>query len=187
MLLTGSVAVLGYQRSLIAFERDTANDARNRAEREATKAKAVNTFLQKTIGAGNPLDGVGRDVTVLEALQRSLATAEQEFSTDKEIDAAIRSTVGQTYFELGLYDEATPLLERAVETRRQLYQVATSTSPRACVESRRSAAIAVALGGRGGARAGRPRDRPEDGGRAAPSHPADSDGAGGHIQRKRKR
>ena len=101
MLLTGSVAVLGYQRSLIAFERDTANHARARAEHEATKAKAVSTFLQRTIGAGSPSDGVGRDVTVVEALQRSLATAEQEFSTDKELDAAIRSTVGLTYFELG--------------------------------------------------------------------------------------
>jgi eukaryotic-like serine/threonine-protein kinase len=121
MLLTASVVVLGHQRTLIAFERDTANDARARAEREATKAKAVNTFLQKTIGAGNPADGVGRDVTVVEALQRSLTAVQQEFSADKEIDAAIRSTVGLTYFELGRYEEAAPLLERAVQTRRQLY------------------------------------------------------------------
>ena len=47
-----------------------------RAERvaiqEAAKAKAINTFLQDTLSAPNPYTGMGRNVTVLEALDNAV-------------------------------------------------------------------------------------------------------------------
>ena len=41
---------------------------RDRAEQEATKAVAINDFLQETLGSANPYEGTGREVSVLDAL-----------------------------------------------------------------------------------------------------------------------
>jgi serine/threonine-protein kinase len=118
------VAVAGaFLASLIAFGATMAAQSRrlaverNRAESEAAKAQAINAFLQETLGSANPTEGVGREVTVLDALGKAATTIERSFAGQPEIEAAVKNTMGSTYLRLGRYDEAEPLLRSALEIR----------------------------------------------------------------------
>jgi serine/threonine-protein kinase len=91
---------------------------RNRAEQEAAKAGAINDYMQKTLGAANPSEGQGKDVTVLSALRSAALTVDSAFPAQPELAAAVRNTIGATYMRLGRYDEAEPLLRASLESRR---------------------------------------------------------------------
>ena len=109
-----TVAVLmTVQAARIARERD-------RAEQEAVKAKAVNAFMQETLGSANPYEGVGREVTVLEVLKEAEKKIDDAFASQREIQAAVQSTIGMTYRQLGHYEEAEPLLRSALEIRKSV-------------------------------------------------------------------
>ena len=97
-----------------------ARAARDRAEEEASKATAINSFLQETLGSANPYDGTGREVTVLEALDGAVERIDVAFVDQPEIRVAIEYTIGSTYRDLGEYDRAAPLLRSALETRQRL-------------------------------------------------------------------
>ena len=97
-----------------------ARAARDRAEGEASKATAINEFLQQTLGSANPYDGTGRDVTVLEALDGAVERIDDAFADQPEIRAAVEYTIGSTYRDLGEYDRAESLLRAALETRQRL-------------------------------------------------------------------
>ena len=93
---------------------------RDRADGEAAKARAVNEFIQETLGAADPIEGVGREVTVLEALGRAVQELDRSFTSEPEVRAAIQRTIGTTYRRLGRLEEAERLLISALETRRTL-------------------------------------------------------------------
>lgn len=111
-LVVGLVAT-GYFMLAAQAERD-------RAEGEASKATAINNFLQETLGSANPYEGTGREVTVLEALDGAVETIDAAFADQPEIRAAVEHTIGCTYRDLGEYDRAEPLLRSALETRQRL-------------------------------------------------------------------
>ena len=111
------VALVAFGAAMAAQSRRLAVQ-RNRAENEAAKAQAINTFLQETLGSANPTDGIGREVTVLEVLGKAAATIERSFATQPQIEAAVKNTMGSTYLRLGRYDEAEPLLRSALAIRR---------------------------------------------------------------------
>ena len=94
-----------------------------RAERDAraaaAQATAINEFLRDTLGSADPVHGQGRDVTIREALRTAATKAETAFRDQPEILAAVLNSIGRTYLSLGSYDEARPLLTRALEMRRQ--------------------------------------------------------------------
>jgi serine/threonine-protein kinase len=110
LLVSGSAVGFAWQARTIAQERD-------RAERAAAKAGAINDFLVRTLGAANPMTGTGRDVTVASALAGAVKTAPFAFAGDPEIEASVLDVVGKTYIELGRYDDAAPLLDRALTLR----------------------------------------------------------------------
>jgi serine/threonine protein kinase/tetratricopeptide (TPR) repeat protein len=112
-LLISVVVLTLVQSARIARERD-------RAEQEAAKATAVNAFLQETLGSANPYYGTGRQVTLLDALAGAAEKIEASFANQPEIEAALQHTLGQSYFELGQYSEAEPLLRTALETREEI-------------------------------------------------------------------
>jgi tetratricopeptide (TPR) repeat protein len=66
------------------------------------------------------LEGLGRDATVVEALDRAVGEIDASFADQPEIEAAVRATIGLTYLRLNRYEEAEPLLRRALEIRRPL-------------------------------------------------------------------
>jgi serine/threonine protein kinase/Tfp pilus assembly protein PilF len=95
-----------------------------RANREAAMAQAVNDFLQHDLlsqasvshQSGEKLDP---DIKVRTALDRAAAGIEGKFRQQPEVEAAIRTTIGQTYMQLGQYPEAQKQLERVLDMLRK--------------------------------------------------------------------
>jgi tetratricopeptide (TPR) repeat protein len=108
---------LSVQAARIAEQRDRAEAQRARAERETAKARAINDFLLRTLGAANPQSGTGREVTLVAALETAASTARHALAADPEVEAGVLNVVGMTYVELGRYDDAAPLLDRALLLR----------------------------------------------------------------------
>jgi tetratricopeptide (TPR) repeat protein len=96
-----------------------------RAERLATaeqaKATAINEFMQETLGSADPEIGLGRDVTILSALDAAVERIDESYPNQPEIAAALRETIGWTYVWYGRFDEAERLMMSALEVRRSLF------------------------------------------------------------------
>jgi serine/threonine protein kinase/tetratricopeptide (TPR) repeat protein len=97
-----------------------------RANREAAVSQAVNDFLQKDLLAqASAATQSGPDakpdphLEVRTAVDRAAARIAGKFDRQPDLEAAIRDTIGQTYYDLGLYPEAQTQLERALELHRR--------------------------------------------------------------------
>ncbi len=98
-----------------------------RAETEVEIKKAVNEFLNKDMLAQASAYSQASlnwkpdpDLKVRTALDRAAERIGERFADRPLVEAAIRLTIGEAYEELGLYREAQPHLERALELRRRL-------------------------------------------------------------------
>jgi tetratricopeptide (TPR) repeat protein len=109
-LLVAFAATMAFQARRIAQERDN-------AEEEATKAVAIQQFLQNTITSADPWKQGNRDVTIVEALDNAAAEIEGSFAEQPLIEAAVRESIGTSYRSLGRYDEAEKQLRAALDLR----------------------------------------------------------------------
>ncbi|MCB0753369.1 MAG: tetratricopeptide repeat protein, partial [Ignavibacteriae bacterium] len=112
MLLSGIAAII-YQGKIAAEERD-------KAKIENKKFEKVNTFLQEILSSVDPSE-IGRDVKVYDILEKAAEDVDTELRNQPEIEAAIRSTLGNTYVNLGEYDKGKPFLEKALAINKNLY------------------------------------------------------------------
>jgi len=96
-------------------------EERDRAEHAAGQALAVSLFLQEVLAAADPIDGMGRGVSVLEAVEDAVPRIGTSFAGQPEIEAVIRHTIGQTFARLGRFDEADEQLRQALTLRRRLF------------------------------------------------------------------
>ena len=106
------------------WEAVRARRAEARAQQEAASAQAVNDFLQNDLLAqagaygqstlGSKLDP---DLKVRTALDRAAHNIEGKFKNQPEVEASIRYTIAESYFELGLRSEAQTQAERALRLR----------------------------------------------------------------------
>ncbi|HTQ79761.1 MAG TPA: tetratricopeptide repeat protein [Thermoanaerobaculia bacterium] len=93
------------------------------SQREAAqrrRAEVLNDFLQNMMRRANPEKSRGRTLTVRQMLD--LGAQELAASTlrrDPETWAALLETVGDTYADLGFYDEARRYLEQALALRQK--------------------------------------------------------------------
>ena len=111
-LIIGSALVIAVQATRIAAERD-------RATREAEKAKSINEFLQEMLGSANPFATTGsRTMTVVEALAVAERRLDRSLTTQPDVAGAVRRTLGQSYHGLGEYERARQILTVAVEQSR---------------------------------------------------------------------
>jgi eukaryotic-like serine/threonine-protein kinase len=97
---------------------------RGRAEVEARKAKEVEEFLVRVFDVADPYAWEQRDggsVTARELLDRGASRIDSTLVGQPEVQAELRSVLGRVYTNLGLFDQATPLLERSLAQRRSLY------------------------------------------------------------------
>jgi len=101
------------QARAIARERD-------RAEAAGARAEAMNVFLASTLASADPWSGSGRDVTVVQALDAAREQIATAFAGQPEIEASMRTVLGQTYLGLGKLEPATEQIERALAIRRGL-------------------------------------------------------------------
>jgi non-specific serine/threonine protein kinase/serine/threonine-protein kinase len=118
-LLVVFAITVGIQARRIAVERDRAN-------RLASVAQAVNDFLQNDLLATASANQQARpdtrpdpDLKVRTALDRAAAGIEGKFQQEPLVEAAIRMTIGVTYRNLGLFAEAERHVDRAWTLRRQ--------------------------------------------------------------------
>jgi len=96
-----------------------AEEARLRATEALTHAEAVKDFLNDDVlGQVSPEDG-NKDVLVRDILDKAAKNIEGKFKESPLIEADIRSTIGDTYRQLGRFDLAQPHLERALALRRE--------------------------------------------------------------------
>ena len=104
-----------------------ARSERDEARRQSEIAQAVNDFLNHDLLAAvapSAAAGRGKDVSMREVLDAAAASLEDSEATrarfaDKPlVEAAIRTTLGQTYQMLGEYDQAQTHLQRALDLRR---------------------------------------------------------------------
>ncbi len=102
-----------------------ARRAEAQARQQSAIAQAVNDFLQHDLleqasaVAQSPNTKLDPDLKVRTALDRAAQRIGGKFAKQPEVEAAIRTTIGQTYTELGLYPEASQQLERALDLQRQ--------------------------------------------------------------------
>jgi serine/threonine protein kinase/tetratricopeptide (TPR) repeat protein len=104
----------------VGLERDKAIAEKDRADKQVAIAQAVNDFLQKDLlgqadianqaaGARDP------NVTVRELLDRSGEGLEARFRGQPRIEAAIRLTIGRTYWAIGDFPKALVHLQRSLD------------------------------------------------------------------------
>jgi tetratricopeptide (TPR) repeat protein len=101
-----------------------------RASRAEQEARAVNDFLQNDVLAQASVDGQTRArgkpdpyMQVRTALDRAAASIEGKFGRQPLVEASIRHTIGNSYYELGLYPQAQRELERALDLQRRILGV----------------------------------------------------------------
>ena len=120
------VATTVRQAGRLEVERDAALAARARevvarceVERRQAVLQAASTFLlEDMIGAADPARG-GRDLSIVEAVDKASARVGQRFAGRPELEAAVRKSIGEVYFKLARYPEAERELRRAVELWRK--------------------------------------------------------------------
>ena len=104
-----------------------ARRAEVRAQAETATAQAVVDFLQNDLLAqasankqAGPKTKPDPDLKIRTALDRAAERIEGKFAKQPEVEAEIRQTIGQTYYDLGLYPEGRKQLEQALTLRRRV-------------------------------------------------------------------
>ena len=97
---------------------------RQRAEIEARKATEVGDYLVGVFDVADPYAHErrdGQDVSARTLLDQGVRRVDSGLASQPEVQAQLRSVFGRAYTALGLFDQATPLLHRALAQHRALY------------------------------------------------------------------
>jgi len=89
-----------------------------RAEVEARTAEETARFLVDLFRVADPSEARGSKVTAREMLDKGSARLNEELANQPSVQARLFDTIGTAYMGLGLYDQAAPLLEKALTLRR---------------------------------------------------------------------
>jgi len=122
-LLIGAAVVVvligGFKYTLdLRRERTAALAARDQAEQARDEVKSVVDFLVGLFEVSDPSEARGNTITAREILDTGSQQIAHHLRDRPLTRARMMATIGTVYSNLGLYDEAGPLLERALETRR---------------------------------------------------------------------
>jgi serine/threonine protein kinase/tetratricopeptide (TPR) repeat protein len=98
-------------------------EAEKHAREEAATARKVSDFLVDIFEVSDPDQAKGNTITAREILDLGSRRIEDELATEPLIRSRLMNTIGKVYRNLGLYDEASPMLETALELRRQVTTV----------------------------------------------------------------
>ncbi|MBV9217313.1 MAG: serine/threonine protein kinase [Acidobacteria bacterium] len=116
LVLISILAGLGvslWQARVAAFQRD-------QAQRDRARAEQATRFLQNILSAASP-DEKGKDARVIEVLDDAAARIDTDFSAQPELRAEALLTIGQTYAQIGLFDQAERELRRALDANRDAF------------------------------------------------------------------
>jgi serine/threonine-protein kinase len=104
---------------LVAFAAAMAAQAA-RIAREAEAKSRVTEFLTDLFKVSDPAGGRGSTIAARELLDEGAAKIRDSLEGEPEIQARLMATMGNVYFNLGLYAEAEQQAKRALETRRRV-------------------------------------------------------------------
>jgi len=110
---TGGAIVATQQKKI-------AEEQRARAQVEAQTAKRTSDFIVGLFEVSDPSEARGNEITAREILDAGAGRIDTELAHEPEIQAKLMDTIGKVYTSLGLFDQAIPLLERALKQRRSL-------------------------------------------------------------------
>ncbi|MGB8506861.1 MAG: serine/threonine-protein kinase [Pyrinomonadaceae bacterium] len=113
------LAILGGLTASIWQSRVAARE-RDQARQEKAKAEQINKFLQSILSAASP-EQKGKDAKVIEVLNDASRRLDAEYADQPALRAQALLTIGQTYFDLGLLDEAEKTLREALRLNAGLY------------------------------------------------------------------
>ncbi|MBZ5548454.1 MAG: serine/threonine-protein kinase [Acidobacteriia bacterium] len=113
VLLIGFAVTQSIELRRITRERD-------RADREAVAARTVSDFLTGLFSVSNPSEARGNSITAREVLDKGSKQIEASLAGQPEVQARLMGTMGEVYWSLGLYRQAQPFLEKALDSRRRL-------------------------------------------------------------------
>jgi len=88
------------------------------AGREAAKTREVSDFVLGLFEVSDPDAALGEDLSVRDLLLRGAERIDTELADQPDVQAEMYSVVGPIFTRLGLYDDARPLLEKAVDLLR---------------------------------------------------------------------
>jgi serine/threonine protein kinase len=109
-----SIGLIGQARQRALAEKEAEN-----ARVEAARQRAVSSFLGNMLSAADPDRSLGDKVTVLKASEEALKRLDQgELKDQPLIEAMIRGTIGRTLVSLARFDEAAPVLQKALDLSR---------------------------------------------------------------------
>jgi len=126
-MLTAFTSVVAYQARLARAEAARANvealratAEADRANREMVTAEQVTEFLVDLFVGVDPEEARGQAVTAREILDRGAEKIRDgTLDEDPLVQARLGHVVGRVYYNLGLYPESEPLVESALELRRE--------------------------------------------------------------------
>ncbi len=117
--LVGFAVTMTFQAGRIARERDRANRETVRAVRAAETSERTSEFLVRLFETSDPREAKGDSVTAQEVLHRGAERVRTELADEPAVQATMLRTIGRVYTSLGLFEDARPLLEEAVELNRR--------------------------------------------------------------------
>ena len=124
MLLVTAVAALSAGLFLLGQKQTEVVQERNAARKAKDQAEAITRFYEDhVLAAARPKGwegGGGKDVTLKEAIDQAALKIDEAFAGQPELEAAVRNTLGMTYWYLGQFEAANPHLEKAYALRREL-------------------------------------------------------------------
>jgi serine/threonine-protein kinase len=113
LLLLSGIAGIIWQAGLTAKERDT-------AKLEAEKANRIKSFLAEMITAPDPKQD-GGEVKVIDVVRRAAGNISEELKGQPAVEIEVRTLLGTTYQNLGIYNSAESEMEKALALSIGLY------------------------------------------------------------------
>jgi serine/threonine protein kinase/tetratricopeptide (TPR) repeat protein len=95
--------------------------AEKKAVDEAATAQRVSDFLVELFEVSDPSEARGNTVTAREILDKGAAKIGQELEAQPLVRARLMETIGTVYRSLGLYEQAKPMLEKALKLKKSIY------------------------------------------------------------------
>ncbi len=113
--VAASAAVVALLTAFTAYYTVRLTTERDRAQREATKARKASDVLTGLLTAADPYEINGSDdPTIRGVLDAGAGQVQKDLAAEPELQAGMLTLFGRIYRRLGVYDKAQPLLEQAL-------------------------------------------------------------------------
>ena len=100
-----------------AFQIRRIREERDLATRERDRANRIADFMTRMFKVSDPGEARGSSITAREVLDKASREIDSGLAKDPAMQAQMMHTMGEVYYNLGLYKEAESLLRRATDIR----------------------------------------------------------------------